>query len=246
MLYKIAGLFTIVIFIVVSLSFTTLESRSIVCNNIQLSFDEENQFVSSETILNQIQKSFKGLNGAKLDTINTNEIERVVEQNPWVKNAEVFKGYSKLDTLRLAGGLKVNIEQEVPIMRIVHGAQGFYLNEDGKHLPFSSSNTLNVVVITGETPDEYLKEKLLPFVMYISNNEFWNAQVQQIHVLKNQELLLVPRAGDQLIEFGEATEIEKKFRNLKAVYKNGFTNGDWTKYKKISLKFDNQVICTRK
>mgnify|MGYP000956836569 FL=1 len=39
---------------------------------------------------------------------------------------------------------------------------------------------------------------------------------------------------------------KKKFRNLRAFYLQGLNNVGWNKYEKISLRFDNQVICTKR
>lgn len=102
-----------------------------------------------------------------------------------------------------------------------------------------------VVVVTGAV-DADLEKELVGFVHYINSDVFWKAQVQQIHVRKNGELLLIPRVGDHKIEFGKIENLEKKFRNLKAVYIKGFSKSGWEKYSIISLKFENQVICTLK
>jgi len=57
---------------------------------------------------------------------------------------------------------------------------------------------------------------------------------------------MVPLVGDQLVEFGEPEGYRKKFRNLKALYEQGFAETGWGRYDKISLKFENQVVCTKK
>ena len=87
---------------------------------------------------------------------------------------------------------------------------------------------------------------LIKFIKFISNDEFWKAQIQQIHIRTDHELVLVPRVGDQLIVFGKPEKIEMRFRNLKALYTEGFSTDGWNKYKTITLKYDNQVVCTLK
>lgn len=242
---KLAGLLVLIIFIAVTLSFTTIERKTIACSGINVSFDEDFQFVTGDEIQKEIISKFKGLNGALLDTLNTYELEKVVEENPWVKNAEVFKGYAPSDSVRFKGAIKIHVEQETPVLRIMHGAQGYYMNTEGKHLPFSNSNTANVIVISGNTPDSLMNQKIIPFVEFVNEHEFWKALIQQIHIRNNGELILVPRAGNHKIEFGRADNIETKFRNLKAVYKDGFNRtAGWERYKTVSLKFDNQVVCT--
>lgn len=243
---NISGLLTILVFIIVSLSFTSIERTHIVLRNLKVVFKQPYQFVTESEIENIVYKNFKGLNGALIDSINTELIENKIEQHPWVKKAEVFKGYANPDSVFLNGGIKIFIEQETPILRVVNGADGFFVNSKGKHMPFSSTYTFNVPVITGDVNDRFLLEELLPFINKTKIDPFWDALFEQIHVTGNEELIIVPRVGDHQIQFGKIEHVDKKFRNLKAVYKEGFKNDAWNKYKTVSLKYDNQVICTLK
>lgn len=81
---------------------------------------------------------------------------------------------------------------------------------------------------------------------FVNKDKFWNAQIEQAFVQANGELLLLPQVGDYLIEFGTPDSYEVKFRNLKALYQQGFKNQGWDKYKTISVKYRNQVVCTKK
>ena len=42
----------------------------------------------------------------------------------------------------------------------------------------------------------------------------------------------------------KATEV--KFRNLKALYTEGFKSKGWNSYSTINAKFLNQIVCTKK
>lgn len=243
---KLGGLLTILIFIVVSLSFTSVERKTLHCNNITVELEEEHHYITPGFVEAYVKKQFKGMNGALLDTIDTNTIEAEVEKIAWVKKAELFKGYEVADSMAYTGKLKVKITQETPVLRVVHGAEGYYMNAEGKKLPFSETHTSNVVVVTGNTPDSLMMQHVLPYVKAIGENEFWRSQIQQIHVKKNTEVILIPRVGEHQIEFGKMEQVEQKFRNLKAVYTDGLPQKGWNKYKKISLKFENQVVCTLK
>jgi cell division protein FtsQ len=103
-----------------------------------------------------------------------------------------------------------------------------------------------VPVITGVADDSLLQNDLLDFVNTISNDEFLASLFQQIDVQSDGELVLVPRVGNHLILFGTIENMDNKFRNLRAVYKKGLNNGKWNRYKSITLKYENQVVCTLK
>ena len=71
-------------------------------------------------------------------------------------------------------------------------------------------------------------------------------QVEQIHVTPKQEIVLVPRIGNHIIEIGKADNLEKKLAKLEEFYKEGLNKVGWNKYNKINIEFDKQVICTKK
>lgn len=244
MIFKIAGLLLIVTTIGVTLSFTASERKQLLCKDISVSIEEDDHFITPESVAKMVRRKFPHLKGVRLDTLNTELIEAEVEKLAWVKNAEVFKGYSRTDSTYLYGGLRIHIEQEVPIFRVIDGDQGFYVNANGKHMPFSSTHSVNVPVVSGQTSNRYINESLINFVQYISNDKFWRAYIQQIHIRENNEYVLVPRVGDQLIVFGTPEKLDLRFRNLEAVLKKGFDSESWSKYRTITLKYDNQVVCT--
>lgn len=242
--YKIIALAALVALIFISLGFVSIEKGKIVCEDIDYVYNEPFHFVDDEAISRVIKSRFKALNGALIDTIDTEMLEAEIEKLAWIQNAEVFKGYGRSDTARFAGGLKIYITQEEPVLRVVKGADGYYVNSRGKKLPFSSSNTANVLVATGSVTDKVISNELLVMVDKLSNDVFLSSLFQQIDVQANGELILVPRVGNHIIEFGTVENMDLKFRNLKSVYKKGFDSEAWSKYKSINLKYRNQVVCT--
>ena len=74
----------------------------------------------------------------------------------------------------------------------------------------------------------------------------WKAQIQQINVTPAKELELVPQVGDHIIFLGKPGNYENKFDRLKTFYKKGLNEIGWNKYSRISLEFNNQIICTKK
>ena len=51
---------------------------------------------------------------------------------------------------------------------------------------------------------------------------------------------LSPFSGDNI------NDVEKKFIKLKTIYLEVLNKVGWDKYAIINLKFDNQVVCTKK
>ena len=81
---------------------------------------------------------------------------------------------------------------------------------------------------------------------FISQNDFWSAQIEQIYVNPGGDLELIPRVGRHSIILGDSKDIEEKFSRLFLFYAKGLNKTGWDKYKTINLKFKDQVVCTKK
>jgi cell division protein FtsQ len=81
---------------------------------------------------------------------------------------------------------------------------------------------------------------------FIHNDPFWESQIEQIYRNDKGEYELIPRVGGHLILFGDYENYREKFRNLRAFYRKGLNNVGWNQYLKINLKYDNQIICTKR
>jgi cell division protein FtsQ len=117
-----------------------------------------------------------------------------------------------------------------------------HLNE-----PYSKRYTRNLRAQSAQNVDNSgsLLLDLYQLAEYIYNDKFWRAQIEHIYVLNN-EFEMVPRVGTHIIEFGGIDNFEKKFRNLKALYLKGLPETGWNNYNTVNLKYNNQVICTKR
>jgi cell division protein FtsQ len=87
---------------------------------------------------------------------------------------------------------------------------------------------------------------IIAMASYIAGDPFWNAQIVQVYVNREGEFELVPRVGAQIILFGDGSQIRQKFFKLETLYREGFRQKRWNHYEIINLKYNNQVICTKK
>ena len=87
--------------------------------------------------------------------------------------------------------------------------------------------------------------ELNALIRFIQNDDFLNAWIDQIYVNRQSEFELVPRNGAHTIEFGKAENMEVKFNKLMKFYKFGLAHVGWGSYKRINLKYKNQVVCSK-
>lgn len=245
-LLNIAGLLVLILFIVGTLAFTSLEGKDVVCRNIEVDYktDEPIQ-ISKDEIVRLVKATDKEILGKTLNQINTERIENSIEKHDAIINAEVFKVIAK-DTGSYHGVLTVKVEHRKPVVRVMSNSGSYYLDEYGSKIPISTNYTANVLATTGFFSEKFAKEELLPFVLFVENDEFWQAQIEQVHVQQNGDVLLTPLVGEHTIEFGTLENYEQKLQKMKAFYKQVLANDNWNKYKTVSLKYNNQVIAKRK
>ena len=79
--------------------------------------------------------------------------------------------------------------------------------------------------------------KLLTFVEFVEEDDFWRSEVVQIAARTTPsgalEVELVPRSGRHTILFGRIEQVERKFDKLLRFYRNGFPSIGWNEYRTI-------------
>ncbi|MCQ2960415.1 MAG: hypothetical protein MJ198_09565 [Bacteroidales bacterium] len=237
------------------LSFAEIERATLRCTDVVISIEknpEHSDFVTEEDIYNIINSNRNMLIGLEIGEFDIAEIESTIEDNPTVLSCETY--------FTLKGELHINIKQRTPLLRVVsQNNRSFYIDENGYFMPLSEHASARVIVVTGEIYDQYQpginivdiqESKVLQdayaMAKYIRKDEMLLPLIEQIYVNENQEFVLGSKIGPSTIEFGAFDNYEIKFRNLKAFYQAEKVRENWNLYKALSLKFRNQIVCTKK
>ena len=197
----------------------------------------ENRFITPEEIRTLVLEKYPGILGRKVKEINTEEMEVFFEKHPAVNNCEVYFTYG--------GSLHVDVTQREPLVRVFDANRSFYLDMNGQKMPVFRNYSAHILVAAGYIGRLKEKDGLVRFSKMIYDDQFWKAQIEQVYVNEQGELILVPRVGDHLIEFGGLERMEEKLRNLRALYNQGWDAREWNLYKKVNLKYKGQVVCTK-
>jgi len=222
----------------VILSFVAVDKSKVVCGHIEPSICDsiENQFITPVEIKDIVLGKYPGILGRPVNEIDCNQMEQFFMKHPAIKKCEVFFTYG--------GYLHLEVTQREPLVRVFDVNASYYLDMQGNKMPLFKSHSAHVLVVNG-----YVKriehEDLLLLSRKIYNDAFWKAQIEQIYVNEKGELKLVPRVGDHIIEFGVVEDVDAKFKKLKALYKSGWDSREWNLYKKVSLKYKGQVVCSK-
>lgn len=231
---------------VLTLAFSSERLSKVKCDELTVVIpDESPRFIDEAEITRLVKQADPKLFEKKLDELNAHTLEEKLRKVPAIKNVEVYRHISG-DRMDFKGHLIVEVMQREPLLRVVEGQTDYYMDDAGVVIPANPKFTAHVMLVSGKAEEKYVRNKLIPLVEFIEGDDFWRVQIKQIDVDASGELEMVPLVGDQLIEFGEPDHYREKFRNLKALYDQAFNRWGWDKYKKISLKYKDQVVCTKR
>ena len=235
------------ILIFISLGFSIKKSNDIKCADVKVDIADSvrQQFVQNKDIRQWVRRNHQGIFGQQLQSVNLRKIEEGLRKLHAIEDVDVFTNVYE-DGPKTFGSLVVRIKQREPVFRVVGSGSAFYMDKLGKVIEWSPRFTPRVIIVGGLVSPEFARRKLLPLITYLSNDKFLSAQIDQIYVNAVGELSMVPRVGEQIILFGDPDDFQIKFRNLKALYTDGFKDGGWSIYKSINLEFHNQIVCTKK
>jgi cell division protein FtsQ len=212
--------------------------------NIQIKIlnQEDNYFLDTLEIKRLLTLNGKDeLQGKTFRSLSIKNLEARVKSNLYVDKCEIARN--------LRGDLLVEVTQARPIARFSRkGKPDFYVDSLGKILPVLSKFTARVILVTREDTEQLpnfagLDRNLLKLLNLIYHDKFFKSQITQIDILKTNALVLYPQVGNHKIEFGACTFLEEKIKRLKIFYKEIIPLKGWNIYKKVNLRFDNQIVC---
>ena len=239
--------FVAIIVIFISLGFSIRQNQQLRCTDVKVDIvDSLNEkFVLSSDIRQWVHRNYQGIFGLPLNSVNLRKIEEGLSKLHSIEEVDVYTNVYD-NGVKSFGSLVVRIKQREPVLRVVGSGGAFYMDRQGKIIEWSPRYTPRVIIVGGVVSPNFARKKLLPIINYINSDTFLSAQIDQIYVNAVGELSMVPRVGEQIILFGEPEDFQIRFRNLKALYTEGFKDGGWSIYKSINLEFRNQIVCTKK
>jgi cell division protein FtsQ len=211
---------------------------------------EKNKFVDEEDVKSIIFNKFGHyVEGQTIEKINTNATEIALEQDVFIKEADVF--------IDAQNNVNIKVSQREPILRVMDiEDETYYLDEKGTRIPYSSKYTSRTLVTTGDVgiyneafldlPENRLNQ-IFQLAKKILANPFLKVQIEQIHIDHNGEAILVPKLGNHKIYFGlPADNTDDKLSRLQNFYEKALPYEGWEKYKYINLAYDNQIVAKMK
>jgi cell division protein FtsQ len=205
----------------------------------------ENAFVNEAAILDLLEAK-TWIQKKAVKEIDTRKLEAQLKRNPWIETAELFFDKKQV--------LQIKVTEREPLLRVIaKNNQSFYLDAHGSQLPFTTQYTARVPVFTGfaarsqwNGDDSILVNQMVALAGYIQNDAFWQAQVQQIDIVKDQSFELVPTLGNHRILFGDTSRMAGKFDRLHRFYKKIVAAVGFDRYSILNVQFAGQIVAIKR
>lgn len=218
--------------------FSHLKNDAKTVREITIEFEEGNSlFMDYEMVNKLLIQNGKTVVNVPKTVIDLHKLELNVLSHPMVENASVF--------LTIDGLLKTVVKQRTPIARVVSNLDSYYIDKQAKKMPLSINYSARVILISGDINEED-HTQIHTLVTKILKDEFLRKQIIGARKLENNEFVLSTRIGNQKIEIGKIEDLDQKFKNLNSFFSKTMEDQTIEKYSLINLKYNNQVVCSKK
>lgn len=228
--------------------------RGSVCTKVEINIADENVngFLNSEEVKTLLERSRLYPLSQPMDDISPRRIEQALREMPFVKTAQC---YATEDN-----HVCITVTQRTPILRVksVTG-EDYYIDDNGGVMP-NSQYTSDMIIATGSISRYYACHYACLLARQLMADDLWRNQIEQINILPDRTVELVPRVGDHIVNIGQlpsladqkerehaiADYVTKQMHRLELFYKEGLKYAGWRKYDYISLEYSNQIVCRRR
>ena len=223
---------TVFILAILMSAFAHFRNSRRLVEKVMVNFESQGaQFLSDSLVDKLLIQNKGGLPWKAKDSLALSMLETLLENNPYVDNAEVYHFQQ--------GILGVNIQEKSAVVRI-QGTDQYYLDKAGNQFPISNKHTPKVPLYMG-TLEEEQKEDLLSLIDYIDKDPFLRNELASIHYRSNSYFIGLRSYGFE-VEIGMMRRIGEKLSKLKVFCAYHDNQGLKREYTLINLKFKNQVV----
>jgi cell division protein FtsQ len=234
-------------------AFNKPDGKTRLCTKVNINIQDEatNGFIDTHEIKNRLKKGNIYPLKMPLDDVNSRKIEETLKSSPFVKTVECYKTQD--------GQVCITLTQRMPVVRIKSDRGDDYYLDDNDCIMPNSHYTSDLIIATGHITKWFATNYISPLSKTLMENDLWKNQIEQINVMPDLGIELVPRVGNHIVYIGQlpyckykplrnkivSDFVNKKMDRLEKFYKYGLSQAGWNKYSYINLEFDNQIICKK-
>ncbi len=227
-------------YIAVAVSWSRNMAYDRLCNGIKIEVSDPDQsrFVTSKEVANEIKSFTRSSGKVHLYEINTDSIERVLNSIDKIEHATckmLTNGYVQIDVMPMH-----------PVARVFDQGDSYYINKDGKRISANARYHVDCPVISGTFTESFTPQQILPVVYHIESDSVLTSLVTHIKADGPNNVILVPLIHGHVINIGNVDNLNDKFYRLNRAYKEILPVKGWNYYDTISVKWNGQIVATRR
>lgn len=221
-------------------AFNRPDETGSVCSEVNIHVEEGvvRGFLDANEVKELLQKAKVYPLGTPMPNVNVRQIEETLRQNPFIESAQCYATQT--------GRVHIDVSQRLPVIRVkADNGEDYYVDADGNIMP-NTHFVSDLVIATGPINHKYAQKVLTRIGRYLAQHDLWGNQIEQVNVLADGSVEMVPRVGDHVVYLGQPVHLDRKLERLEKFYKYGLSKAGWNKYSYINIEFDNQIICKKR
>lgn len=199
---------------------------------------DSTSFVTPQGVLSDLKNQGIKLEGKRMADINASDIEKKLRLSPYLENADLVKCQE--------GRVLIRVSQLVPVMRVFDGEKSYYVNRFGKRMDANIYYHSDVPVVQGHFSRSFPETRLLPLLDYVESDTLLRSLVTMYCVRDTNNILIVPEFSGHVVNIGNVNGLDNKFAKLKLFYREVLPKKGWNTYDTISVKWNHQIVATRR
>ncbi len=205
---------------------------------ISVAQNDSINFVSPQFIYSELKKTDYKVKGEFLGKVQIDSIENYFKGKDYIEDAECYF----IDN----NAVRLDITPIQPFIRLLSGNQFYYVNKKGKRVKADAQYFINLPIVKYEGKDNYKLTELIPMLDYIENDKFLHELVTMVEVADSNNIYIIPCIAGHKINMGSTENYQSKFKKLHRFYNEVLRVKGWNAYEMINLKWDHQIVATRR
>ena len=233
-------LVTLAAYAVFATAWARTEASKEVCHDVKVSITSgfSADSVTKSGVMAELKGYPKKIIGAPSYAVDTRAIETFLKEMPQFEEVNCF--------MTTQGELKIGVVPMVPAARVFEGEKSYYINKDGKTMASKASFFVDVPVISGNFSKNFPPASVLPVVRFVEADPVLSQLVGMVYARSSHDIFLVPRIHGHIVNFGDTLNLESKKDALLGFYRKVMPHKGWQTYDTISVKFNGQIVATRR
>ena len=237
---KIAVLLGVAAYLVFALTTFNRTEEVHACQGLNIVVNDEQgtNFINENEVRELLVSKKVFPEGKPLKDVDLAQLESVLVASPYIDKTLCYATADDKVTIQ--------VTPRIPVMHVLNAAgEDFYIDNRGGTMP-RGHHVIDLIVMTGHVNRSTAGRLYSPLALTLSSDSFWNDRIQEVFIAENGDIELIPRVGNHTILLGDTSQLEDKLNRMRTFYTEGLDKAGWNKYKTISLKYNDQVICTRR